>query len=154
MPLDLSSDAFDPGATIPERFTCDGADVSPPLRIAGRPAGTAGLALVVDDPDAPAATWVHWVLWGIGPAVEELPAGIPADERVLDGALQGMNDFGNLGYGGPCPPPDGPHRYVFTLYALSAVPELEPGAGKAELLAAIEASVMERAELVGRYRRS
>lgn len=154
MALQLASDAFDDGGSIPERFTCDGADVSPPLTVTGVPDEARSLALVVDDPDAPAGTWVHWVLWGLPAGRRELPEGVPAEDEVLGGARQGTNDFGNPGYGGPCPPSGGPHRYVFRLYALQEAPDLEAGATKEELLEAIEPITLESCRLVGRYRRS
>ena len=152
--LELVSDAFDDGASIPERFTCDGQDVSPALGFRGVPPEAESLALVVDDPDAPAGTWVHWVLWGLPAGEEGLPEGVPAEAELSSGARQGTNDFGNPGYGGPCPPPGKPHRYVFTLYALEADPGLEPGATKEELLEAIEPLVVASCRLTGRYRRS
>lgn len=154
MALQLASDAFDDGASIPERFTCDGADVSPPLSITGVPDEARSLALVVDDPDAPAGTWVHWVLWGLPAGRQELPEGISAEDAVLGGARQGTNGFGNLGYGGPCPPPGKPHRYVFELHALREAPDLEAGATKEELLEAIALLTLETCQLVGHYRRS
>lgn len=155
MSLGLTSPAFDDGATVPEKFTCDGADVSPPLEISGVPGEAASLALVVDDPDAPAGTWVHWVLWGLSADRRELPEGVPPEDVVLGGARQGTNDFGNPGYGGPCPPPGhGPHRYFFKLYALREAPGLAPRASKAELLEAIDALVVGSCELMGRYERS
>lgn len=154
MALELTSPAFDDGARIPERFTCDGADVSPPLEIAGVPEEAASLALVADDPDAPAGTWVHWVLWGLPGDRRELPEGVPPGEEGPDGARQGTNDFGNSGYGGPCPPPGAPHRYFFKLYALEGTPDLAPGATKEELLEAIDPRVVASCELMGRYERS
>lgn len=155
MALELTSPAFDDGGSIPERFTCDGADVSPALEISGVPEEAASLALVADDPDAPAGTWVHWVLWGLPAGRREIPEGVPPEERVLGGARQGTNDFGNPGYGGPCPPPgDGAHRYFFRLWALREAPGLAAGAAKEELLAAIDPLVVASCELTGRYERS
>lgn len=151
--MELTSPAFEEGGTIPARHTCDGEDLSPPLRWSGVPEGARSLALIVDDPDAPAGTWVHWVLYGVGPDRDELPEGVPAAETGPDGARQGRNDFQRLGYGGPCPPPNGAHRYRFKLYALDADPELEPGATKKKLLDAIEGRVLAEARLTGEYRR-
>lgn len=153
MSLSLESPAFGKGERIPVAHTCDGADVSPPLRWSGLPEGTECLALVADDPDAPAGTWVHWVIYGIPAAREGLPEGVPGELEVLDGGRQGTNDFGDPGYGGPCPPPNGAHRYFFKLYALDADPGLEPGATKAELLEAMDGHVLAEADLIGRYRR-
>lgn len=154
MALELASDAFEEGDAIPEKHTCDGADVSPPLTFRDVPPEAESLALVVDDPDAPAGTWVHWVLWGVSADREGLPEGVPAGAEGPGGARQGTNDFGDVGYGGPCPPPGKPHRYVFRLYALEGSPELEAGATKEELLAEIEPRVLASCRLTGRYQRS
>lgn len=154
MSLQVTSDAFSQGSEIPTRHTCDGADVSPLLRISGAPEETESLAVVADDPDAPGTTWVHWVIYDIPPDATELPEDIPAEGQVVDGARQGQNDFGNLGYGGPCPPPGGAHRYFFKVYALDARLGLPAGATKEELLEAMEGHVAAEGELVGTYRRS
>ena len=154
MSMRLRSDAFEDGGVIPARHTCDGEDVSPPLSIEGVPDGAVSLALVVDDPDAPAGTWVHWLLWGLPPETTSLPEGVPKRGEVLEGTRQGETDFGDTGYGGPCPPKGEEHRYVFRLYALDADPGLAPGAGKSRLTDAIGSAILERCELVGRYRRS
>lgn len=154
MNLELTSDSFDEGETIPVRHTCDGEDLSPPLSIRGVPDEAESLALIVDDPDAPAGTWVHWVLYRLPAATESLPQGVPADAEVLDGTLQGENDFGDPGWGGPCPPPGEEHRYVFRLYALDGTPEIGSGATKEVLLSAAEAMVVDEARLTGRYQRS
>ena len=132
---------------IPSEYTCDGADRNPPLTIRNIPAKAGSLALIVDDPDAPRGTWVHWVLWNIGPGTTEIPS-----NSVPSGALQGRNDFGKQAYGGPCPP-SGTHRYFFKLYALEASPALKPGATTAQLEEAMKERILEKAELIGRYRR-
>lgn len=149
----LISRAFDEGEPIPLRHTCDGEDLSPSLEWSGLPEGTASLALVADDPDAPVGTWVHWVLYGISPERSGLPEGIPPREEVLDGARQGRNDFRRIGYGGPCPPRNGAHRYYFKLYALDEDPGLGPGATAGELASAVEGHVLAEAQLMGTYRR-
>lgn len=153
MALSITSDAFDEGESIPTRYTCDGADVSPPVRWTVVPEKTRSLALIADDPDAPAGTWVHWVIYGISPDRQELPEDVPPSHEVMGGARQGENDFRNPGYGGPCPPPDGAHRYFFKLYALDGDPGLEAGATKPELLDAMEGHVLAEARVMGRYRR-
>lgn len=153
MPLILESDAFDAGSTVPDEFTCDGPDRSPPLRWSGVPEEADSLALIVEDPDAPAGTWVHWVIYGIPASRNGLPEGVPPGHQVLEGARQGENDFGESGYGGPCPPPNGAHRYFFRLYALDADPGLGPGATRQELLDAMEDHVLVETELMGTYRR-
>jgi Raf kinase inhibitor-like YbhB/YbcL family protein len=145
--LVLTSSAFAHGDKIPLKHTCEGEDLSPPLSWSGAPAGTRSLALIVDDPDAPIGTFTHWVAWGIGADAEEL------GERVAPPG-EGQNDFGAVGYRGPCPPPGhGPHRYFFRLYALDSDPELARGAGREELEAALAGHVLASAELLGRYER-
>ncbi|MEE9227863.1 MAG: YbhB/YbcL family Raf kinase inhibitor-like protein [Acidimicrobiia bacterium] len=153
MTMTVTSSAFAAGEPIPTRYTCDGADLSPPLAWSEVPQGTQSLALIADDPDAPMGTWVHWVLYGLPADTRELPEGVPAEETVLDGARQGTNDFRRIGYGGPCPPPNGPHRYFFKLFALDAEPELGPGATKDELLAAMRGHVLGGGQLMGLYQR-
>ena len=123
MAIQLSSPAFAAGAVIPRKYTCDGSDMSPPLEWSGVPAETRSLALIVDDPDAPRGTWSHWIVFGLKPATTSLPEGGPLPE----GAQLGRNDFRKNAYGGPCPPPGGPHRYFFRLYALDRAVALEPG---------------------------
>jgi len=150
--FELTSGAFEPGAAIPAKHTCDGANLSPPLAWTDPPAGTKSLALVCDDPDAPAGTWVHWVLYDLPPAARQLPAGVPATPAVA-GGHQGVNDFRRSGYGGPCPPRGAPHRYYFRLYALDTTLDLKPGATKAVVLRTAEGHTLAQAELMGRYGR-
>jgi Raf kinase inhibitor-like YbhB/YbcL family protein len=145
--LQITSPAFSHDGTIPSKFTCDGVDVSPPLSIVNIPEKTGSLALIVDDPDAPAGTWVHWVVWNILPGSREIP-----ENSVPRGAIQGTNDFGKQRYGGPCPP-SGTHRYFFKLYALDASLALKPGARKGQVEEAMKGHVLAQAELVGLYRR-
>lgn len=146
--LTLTSPAFDDGASIPRRYTCDGEGVSPPLRWTGVPDGTSALALIVEDPDAPRGTFTHWVVWGLDPAAGEIPEGsLPA------GAGEGRNGFGGDGYGGPCPPRGSTHRYRFELLALPGEPDLAPGAGADDLRRAVEGDVLGQALLVATYGR-
>lgn len=145
--LAVSSPAFAHRGAIPREHTCDGADVNPPLSIRNVPEASASLALIVEDPDAPGGTWVHWLVWNIGPKTMEIPA-----RSVPGGARQGTNDFGKRGYGGPCPP-SGTHRYVFRVYALDAIPALPAGAPKDRLEEAMKGHIIGMAELVGLYRR-
>ena len=145
--LQITSPVFPNNGMIPSKFTCDGADVSPPLRIGNIPEKTRSLALIVDDPDAPAGTWVHWVVWGILPGTSEIP-----EDSVPRGAIQGKNDFGKQRYGGPCPP-SGTHRYFFKLYALDAHLAVHSGATKARIEEAMKGHVLAQAELIGLYRR-
>ena len=152
--MDLTSSAFASEEAIPAKYTCDGADVSPPLKISDVPGETESLALVMDDPDAPGGTFDHWLIWDLPPGTEQLPESIPREEKVEDlaAARQGLNDFGQPGYRGPCPPA-GVHRYRFKLFALSASPELASGSRKPELMEAIKGKIITQAELVGKYSR-
>jgi Raf kinase inhibitor-like YbhB/YbcL family protein len=153
MAFELSSPAFTAGGDIPVAHTCDGPDVSPPLRWGDPPPPTKSLALVVDDPDAPAGTWVHWVLYGMPATFRALPEGVAARNTVAGIGTQGLNDFRKVGYGGPCPPRGPAHRYVFTLYALDAALHLPARKTKADLVKAMAGHVLAQAELVGRYGR-
>jgi len=152
MGIQLTSSAFKEGEPIPSKFTCEGEDISPPLKWSDLPQGTKSLALISDDPDAPVGTWVHWVIYNIPPTVNELEEGIPTAKEVPNGAKQGMNDFKKIGYGGPCPP-SGTHRYFFKLYALDIELGLDPGATKNDLLKAIEGHILEMGQLMGTYQR-
>lgn len=149
----LTSAAFAPGADLPKKFTCDGPDVSPPLTWSDPPAATRSLALIMDDPDAPVGTWVHWVLWDLPGGTRALPEDLPKQEELASGGRQGRNDFRRIGYGGPCPPSGPAHRYFFKLYALDAPLELKPGARKADVERAMAGHILAQAELVGRYKR-
>lgn len=153
----LTSPAFQEGETIPELHTCEGKDPSPELSWSGAPAGTKSFALVMDDPDAPVGLWVHWVLYDIPADRTGLPANLPKTERVLGaakhGASWGVDSFSRVGYGGPCPPPGKPHRYVFQLIALDKILGLPPRATTSELARAMEGHVLGRAELTGLFER-
>lgn len=155
----LTSSVFDDGNRIPERHTADGADVSPPLAWSDVPDGTAELALVVDDPDAPRAEpWVHWLLYGIPADCRVLDEGLPRRERPGEpaGARQGRNSFSsdNLGFRGPAPPRGhGTHHYHFRLHALDRTLDVPPGADREELEEALEGHVLATAELTGTYER-
>jgi len=143
----LTSPSFPDGGWIPARHTCEGLDLSPQLAWSAPPSGSAALALLLVDPDAPSGTFTHWVAWGLDPAAGGLAEGEAAP-------FEGANDFGSTGYRGPCPPRGrGPHRYVFRLSALDSDPPLRPGAGRAALERAIAGRVLAAAELVGLYER-
>ncbi len=150
--MNLSSSSFQ-GSNIPAKFTCGGAGVSPQLAWDAAPAGTASFALLVLDPDAPGRTFVHWVLYDLPAATRALPEGVPAQGELPDGSRQGRNDFGSLGYGGPCPPGHTPHHYHFTLYALDAKLNLPVGATRAQVEAAMKGHVLASGELVGVFQR-
>jgi len=152
MEIKVKSEAFEEGGMIPKKYTCDGEDASPPISWTGVPEGTEALALICDDPDAPVGTWVHWVIFNIPPDTTGLSENIPPERVLESGARQGRNDFGNIGYGGPCPP-RGTHRYYFKLYALDKKVDLEPGATKDELLKAMEGHILAEGRLMGRYKR-
>lgn len=151
----LISPAFNDGERIPQRYTCDGEDVSPPLEWSRAPASTASYALIVYDPDAPRGTFIHWVIYDIPRELAALPEGVPRDPVVEGLGLQGRNDFGKLGYGGPCPPHgDRPHRYVFALHALDIETlGLGPGARADDVLEHIKGHVIGYAVLTGTYSR-
>jgi hypothetical protein len=153
--LVLSSGAFQSGADIPARFTCDGADLSPALSWTDPPAGTKSFALVVDDPDAPRGTWTHWMLWNLPATARALPEGVAKAATGPEGSRQGQSDFRRPGYGGPCPPPGPAHRYFFRLIALDGELNLGPGADRAAFDRALTGRrALAIAELMGRYARS
>ncbi len=145
--LTISSPSFGHNAAIPEKHTCDGRDLNPALAISHVPPGAKSLALIVDDPDAPVGTWVHWVIWNIDPNTAEI-----REDSVPKGAIQGINDFRKHSYGGPCPP-SGTHRYFFKLYALDTMLSLNPNSGKAELEKAMKGHILSHTEIMGLYKR-
>jgi Raf kinase inhibitor-like YbhB/YbcL family protein len=152
--MKLISPSFQHQQPIPAKHTCEGADASPALEWEGAPAGTKSFALICDDPDAPGRTWVHWVIYNIPAGTTGLPEGAAKSDTVAGGARQGVNDFGKVGYGGPCPPRGhGKHRYFFKLYALKSELDLKPRATKAQLEAAMKGQILAQAELVGTYER-
>ncbi|MDZ8188151.1 MAG: YbhB/YbcL family Raf kinase inhibitor-like protein [Nostoc sp. ChiSLP02] len=150
--MKLQSNAFKANDLIPAQYTCDGKNISPPLLWDEIPKETQSIALIVDDPDAPGRTFVHWVIYDIPNTIREFPENISAVKTLPNGGVQGKNDFGNFGYGGPCPP-SGTHRYFFKLYALDKSLSLAAGATKNQILAAMEGHVLATAELIGRYKR-
>ena len=151
--MDLKSTAFSQDGMIPAKYSCDGADVSPPLSWDKAPAGTKSFALICDDPDAPVGTWVHWVYFDIPATLTSLPEHIESKGTPSNGGRQGLNDFRKIGYGGPCPP-SGVHRYYFKLYALDSMLNLAAGTiTKAQLLQAMEGHILTQAQLMGKYKR-
>jgi len=142
--MKLTSTAFGDNGNIPAKYTCQGEDISPPLGIQAIPGGTKSLVLIMDDPDAPVGTWVHWVLWNISavPAIGE--------DSVPKGAVEGRNSWGSNGYGGPCPP-SGTHRYMFKLYALDTELKLGGSSGKVEVERAMQGHILAQARLTGLY---
>jgi Raf kinase inhibitor-like YbhB/YbcL family protein len=153
MELRLKSQAFENGALIPRIHTCDGRNLSPQLFWSGVPVDTKSLSLMVDDPDAPRRIFLHWLVTDLPPTLLQLPEGIKPRFEMDGGGFQGRNDFGDIGYGGPCPP-TGTHNYVFTLYALSESLALSERATRDDFLKAIGGRTIAQARLVGRYSRS
>jgi len=151
--LELKSAAFRDGGAIPQNFTCDGGDTSPALTWNDPPAGTKSFALIVDDPDAPGTTWVHWVVFNLPAGARGLPEAVPRGEQIKGGGSQGRNDFPQIGYGGPCPPPGKPHRYFFKLYALDTQLNLTSGTTKNDVERAMQGHILAKAQIIGRYQR-
>jgi Raf kinase inhibitor-like YbhB/YbcL family protein len=162
MSFKLRSSAFSPAETIPARYTCDGDDVSPPLVWNEPPEGTRSLALILEDADAPAGLWVHWIVYGLGPDVRSLPEGASPRRESSNGnpgspalprrTSEGKNSWGRARYNGPCPP-SGTHQYRFRLLALDTLPDLPAGVDRDEFLEAAEGHVLSEATLTGHYRR-
>ena len=153
MVLSVSSAAFQEGEVIPAKYTCQGQDISPPLTWSEPPAGTQSLSLIVDDPDAPVGVFTHWVIFNIPADSRGLSEAVPTQAELPSGALQGKNDFGRMGYAGPCPPSGRTHRYQFTVYALDSRLDLTAGVAKTQLLTAMQGHVLAQGELSGRYQR-
>ena len=151
MTLNLTSTAFAHEGEIPKIHTCQGQDVSPPLAWSGVPANAKSLVLIMDDPDAPAGTWVHWVLWNLPATTHSLPQGVPKREQLDDGVREGRNSFEKVGYNGPCPPAGQTHRYFFRLYALDGKLDLAAGASRDQLDAAMKGHVLAHAEYMGTF---
>jgi len=150
--LTLTSSAFDNEGIIPEQYTCSGRNESPALQWMGTPSSTRSLALILDDPDAPMGTFVHWVIYNLAPTAKGLPKGVVATASVAN-SEQGMNGRGMIGYTGPCPPPGKPHHYHFRLWALDQKLKLEVGATADQVEAAINGHVLGSAELIGIFAR-
>lgn len=151
--ITLSSTAFKEGDKIPVTYTCDGQDISPALIWDKPPEQTESFALIADDPDAPGGVFTHWVLFNIPIDVLQLGEGIPAKEQLENGVLQGRNDFGRIGYGGPCPPKGSTHRYRFTIYALDQHLNVKAGASKKQVLDAMQGHIFAQGRLTGTYQR-
>ncbi|MFW5711192.1 MAG: YbhB/YbcL family Raf kinase inhibitor-like protein [Spirochaetota bacterium] len=150
--MQLTSSAFEPNQAIPQKFSCDGQNISPALSWDGQPAETESYVLICDDPDAPGGTFVHWLYYNIPAEVKSLPAAVDSVPQPAPGGLQGKNSFGKTGYGGPCPP-GGTHRYFFTLYALDFKLDAQAGLDKRKLMEAIDGHVIAEAQLMGTYSR-
>ena len=151
--MKVTSIAFKEGEPIPRQYTCDGINVSPPLEWSGVPKTAKTIAIIADDPDAPSATWVHWVLYNLPAENIGMVENLPPTENLKAGGFQGKTDFDKVGYGGPCPP-SGTHRYFFKVYAVDSELPLKAGATKDELLKAMEGHTVGQAQLMGTYKRS
>ena len=147
--MKIESPAFANNEAIPIKYTCDGENINPPLKIENVPSSTKSLVLIVDDPDAPGRTFLHWLLWNIPPQTKNIP-----ENSVPERAFQGITDFGKKGWGGPCPPRGvGTHHYHFKLYALDKILDISPSAGAQEVKEAMENHIIDKAELVALYKR-
>lgn len=146
--MHIATTAFEPNTPIPAQYTCDGADISPELTITGVPEGVKSLVLIMNDPDAPGETWVHWTMWNIPPDTREIPAG-----TVPPGAIEGVTSFGKHGYGGPCPH-KGVHRYFFRLYALGTVLNVPLTSKSSVIEKAIQGHILADAYVMGTYTRN
>jgi Raf kinase inhibitor-like YbhB/YbcL family protein len=149
--IKLISSAFTEGQKIPRQYTCDGINISPPLEWTGLPKTAKTIAIIADDPDAPAGDWVHWVIYNLPADTMGMIENVPATEDVKGGGLQGKNDFGKIGYGGPCPP-SGTHRYLFRIYAVDSELALKAGAARTDVEKAMEGHILAQAQLIGTYR--
>ncbi len=150
--MQLLSPAFEHGGLIPPKYTCDGEDISIPLVFENVPPEAKTIAIIMDDPDAPVGVFVHWVIYDIPASLPGLPEGVPPAPELEGGIKQGINDFGRIGYGGPCPP-DGAHRYFIKAYALDVALEAQPGLTKHQLLRLMSGHVIDDAVLMGIYER-
>lgn len=150
----IRSAAFSDGQTIPKEYTADGKNISPPVTWTDPPTGTKSFAIICEDPDAPGGTFTHWLIYNVPAELRSLEPGVPRDKKLTNGALQGKNDFGDIGYGGPDPPPGKPHRYIFHLYALDSVLDVQPEIERKDLLNAIQGHILAEAQLIGMYGRN
>ena len=151
--LEIKSDSFEENGYIPAIYTGLSSDISPELNWEEVPQGVKSFAIIMDDPDAPAGTWVHWVIYNIPSSSRGLDKDVSKRERLSDGTRQGINSFGKVGYGGPYPPPGSAHRYFFKLYALDVMLSLGPGATKEELLGAVKGHILAEAQIIGLFKR-
>ncbi len=152
MEIQISSSAFTNDGFIPQKYTCDGENISPPLSWKNIPQDAKSIAIINDDPDAPMGTWVHWIIYNIPPNSNGLPENIKGLDKLPDGTMQGKNSWGKIGYGGPCPP-SGVHRYFFKIYALDKVLDLKPGATKEELLKEMKGHILSEGQFYAKYSR-
>jgi len=153
MVIKMESTSFKEGELIPQRYTCDGDNISPPLRWDRLPEHTISLSIICEDPDAPGGIFTHWIISNLSPDIMNLDEGVKKEDIVENGAIQGLNDFGFSDYGGPCPPSGKTHRYFFKIYALDKILNIKPEFRPEEFLRAIESNIMDKGQLMGLYRR-
>ena len=153
MAIEVTTPRFEHGEMIPEKFTCDGDNISPLIRWDNLPKGTISVALLLDDPDAPGGVFTHWIVYNLPGNLTELEEITPKAKNLDNGAIQGKNDFGDYGYGGPCPPEGETHHYYFRIFALSRKLEPEDGSNRNTLLQAMEGNIIDEGEYMGRYKR-
>lgn len=151
--LEIKSSAFNNGAEIETRYSCDADNISPALSWSGAPQGTKNFVLICEDPDSPSKVWSHWVVFNMPASKTGLDEGMPTTGTFDDGTVQGINDFGKPGYFGPCPPPTGQHRYFFRIYAIDTTLDLDEGATRDIVLSAISGHILAQAEIFGTYQR-
>jgi hypothetical protein len=154
MPLTIKSPAFQSGDNIPKKFSCEGEDISPQLEWSNYPSETKSFALICEDPDAPGGTFTHWIIYDIPTSRNSFPENVPNELDVFDGVKQGKNNFGKIGYGGPCPPAGSAHRYFFRVYALDNKLNIKEGLSKDDLMNKIKSHILEEGELIGLYKKS
>jgi len=152
MTIRVTSAVFEEGEPIPTRYTCSGVDISPPLEWNNLPENTESLAIIVEDPDAPGGLWTHWIIYNLPGDAMSLPEHVMGREKLDNGAEQGLNDFGRVGYGGPCPP-NGTHRYFYKIYALDMKLEMPPLIKRDQLLGALKGHILDEGQLMGVYTR-
>jgi len=150
--INIESDAFGEGENIPEKYTCDGIDISPPLKWKTLPEHTISFAILLEDPDAPGGIYTHWIIYNIPPNVMELPENVEKKEKLENGIIQAVNSFGFNGYGGPCPPGE-EHRYFFKIYALDKTLNLSPPVKRDDFLKALNENILDEGQLMGKYKR-
>ena len=153
MRIQIASTAFTDGQPLPNRHTLDDQNISPDLEWSNVPSSAKSVALICDDPDAPAGTWVHWLVYNLTPSMTGMPEGQPKTLKLDNGAEQGINDFKRAGYDGPRPPPGKPHRYFFTIYALDMHPAIIPGLTGKELRKAMDGHIIAEGRLIGTYQK-
>ena len=153
MSIQIVSTAFADSQPIPAKYTCEGQNISPPLRWSTLPLSTKSHAIIVDDPDAPSGVWVHWVIYNLPSSIAELFEGIPKLQLLPAGVMQGLNSWPRLGYDGPCPPPGKPHRYFFKIYALDTMLNLKAGVTKNDVLREMRSHILDEGQLMGTYQR-